>query len=1036
MKCRSCSQAAVLVMVLMVKAGGQVPSAPTPPALVQPQAVVMPAATPSPSPQPAAPPAISAISQSGLLPLFAVDVQIDPAWVDGSGFPSASPQFPHNGVSDALQQAWDLLRTAGFNVIRFPTNVDDKQNVTRVANLCVWAKANSVLLIPVLTSDEDLGKVASSNRMADFAPALITKLRSADGQQWGAYAQIAYYQISDRINNPGLHGGRSAQQLQQGAISAAEGLRKAEIQALQSTNLQPTPIMVSMSFDYELIRQGAISGVALDTSAQEKALAALKDFLGPVAASPNIEVINVEYLPRSISAGDVDGFAPLLRSVKNAAPAKQLALVTGFSTGFHNPDEQRQFLILTAGNLADFRASDGAGTPFLGAIFREGLAGQWASPSPEPDVSQWQWPQRAKELQDMWSQGKSSPDLKWWLEKTEANLGLVQMPASGSGGTTTALPGLQAFQQIASAAQAAQAASAAQPAPPAMVPVFPQGTAAPAPGPAAGSLATAFPGATVPQPAIAMNAVAPTAQGQSQFQQMIFTLLSQFTTQLTTVFINKLNGGAGANLSPGNATPQSVPAAASPMPFAASPMPDASAGIAPTSPTGAQPVASTTQPGSSIAQSAAQPAYAAPTAPPPDNTVNSAAAPGPSSSNPAVPPTQPDALSNSGPTLAKTAPADSSSVTPPVQPGSALSPVSPPSGAASTNTIGDNGALSPNGLPIPQISYFGAISNGVGVANQTPPVVLQLINPSNAITPPVQAELRLDEASVATRQIDPMLPKQLRSLLFPPLSTAAGSHTLDIMMSGPEGAAASATATLIVQPTAPAPLPPAVPLPGIVPAAAASVPLGVRSALPGIAAISPLAVPAPVRAAPLLVVPRPPAGGTTTRVPAVRTVLPGTAPIAPTASATPVRSAPASSLPARTILPGPPPSTAPAAATPARPVAGTVVPTNAAGATTIRPIVRTIVPPPPGSVAAAATPVRPGPRTVVPPTAATPALPRAAVPPSNPQALKRNPTSAATPTAPAGIPNCQPTNNAANTGNTASSTQANKNPAPCRQAQK
>ena len=50
------------------------------------------------------------ISRTGLLPVYALDLQIDPSWVDGMSAPSNSPQFSHNGVNDTLQQAWDTVK--------------------------------------------------------------------------------------------------------------------------------------------------------------------------------------------------------------------------------------------------------------------------------------------------------------------------------------------------------------------------------------------------------------------------------------------------------------------------------------------------------------------------------------------------------------------------------------------------------------------------------------------------------------------------------------------------------------------------------------------------------------------------------------------------------------------------------------------------------------------------------------------------------------------------------------------------------------
>ena len=86
-----------------------------------------------------APQNLQAISQTGLLPLFAVDMKIDPAWVDGNDMPSKSAQFSHSGVSDTFQQSWDALKAGGFNMLRFPVEVKDSQAAARVANLCIWA---------------------------------------------------------------------------------------------------------------------------------------------------------------------------------------------------------------------------------------------------------------------------------------------------------------------------------------------------------------------------------------------------------------------------------------------------------------------------------------------------------------------------------------------------------------------------------------------------------------------------------------------------------------------------------------------------------------------------------------------------------------------------------------------------------------------------------------------------------------------------------------------------------------------------------
>src|SRR5260370_40970048 len=167
--------------------------------------------------------------------------------------------------------------------------------------------------------------------------------------------------------------------------------------ALQGVGVEPRSIMVSASFDYELIRQGAIAGVALDPSAEQKAQASLKQFLSPFATAANIEAVNVEWFPRSISSGDVDRFATLLRELKGALPDKQLILTTGFSTAFNPVEQQTQFFMLAFSNLSDFRTSDCTNSHFLGAVFRQSFKGSATdinSSAATDDASHWNWSER------------------------------------------------------------------------------------------------------------------------------------------------------------------------------------------------------------------------------------------------------------------------------------------------------------------------------------------------------------------------------------------------------------------------------------------------------------------------------------------------------------------------------------------------------------------------------------------------------------------------------------------------------------------
>ena len=131
-----------------------------------------------------------AISQTGILPMFAVDMQFDPTWVDGASVPSTSPQYGHSGVNDSFQQAWEALKPAGFNMIRFPLDTTDAQTPARLANLCIWAKANNVTLIPVLRSPASNAKTKAANDISAFPPAVISLLRAGDGQALVSYTHL------------------------------------------------------------------------------------------------------------------------------------------------------------------------------------------------------------------------------------------------------------------------------------------------------------------------------------------------------------------------------------------------------------------------------------------------------------------------------------------------------------------------------------------------------------------------------------------------------------------------------------------------------------------------------------------------------------------------------------------------------------------------------------------------------------------------------------------------------------------------------
>lgn len=446
------------------------------------------------SQQPAGKPDAQTVSQTGLLPVYGVDFTFDPAWVDGAQFPSQSANHPNFGVSAAFQQVWDTLKPSGFNVIRFPVDVRDGQGApNRVANLCVWAKNNNVKLVPILVGadrGQPLGVDFSQNAAA-FVKNLMAAFKKGGASSLGDYTQILLYQVENNMNHTGLHGAMPAQLAQLRLVQAVGGLRRAEQESLKDTGIGATPVMINLSFDYELIKARAIAGATWNESAYAQAQKALKDFVAELAAGSDIDTITVEWLPGSQSAGSVDKFPELLRSVSADLAGKQILLTTGYSTAFHTTDEQKNYYAVTFANLADYRASQGLTSPFIGIFFHEATNGKEPNPvSPSPSIATemtgWDWSAKADELQRMWKGEASSDAIRWWVTKVENNMGLLSLKVDSAGTPSiTEQPAQQGLQQIATAVSEANAAVSSQQlavSPPGTTPVIPQAAAPPGSG--------------------------------------------------------------------------------------------------------------------------------------------------------------------------------------------------------------------------------------------------------------------------------------------------------------------------------------------------------------------------------------------------------------------------------------------------------------------------------------------------------------------------------------------------------------------------
>jgi CARDB len=314
--------------------------------------------------------------------------------------------------------------------------------------------------------------------VATFINSTITALRSGDGQSLAAYSHILAYQIEDQVNHAGLHQPFYPQYVAPLVAQVAAQIRQTEQSALKGAEMNSTPLLVNFSFDFELILKQAIAGATMTDDAYAQAYARLKQMLLAVAATPDIDLIDVQWLAGSLSAGSPEKFAPLLGSLTADLSGKHFIFTTGFSTAFRSGEDQKSFFALTSVNLADYRAGAGMDSPFLGVMFREALKGNeqnLAPPKPQTptEMASWNWQAKANQMIDTWSTKNPSPDMIWWLRKVEGNLGLFTLQPDGSGNPSIAAgPAQETLQQFATAVSESSTAGASV-TPSAVAPVDP-----------------------------------------------------------------------------------------------------------------------------------------------------------------------------------------------------------------------------------------------------------------------------------------------------------------------------------------------------------------------------------------------------------------------------------------------------------------------------------------------------------------------------------------------------------------------------------
>ena len=382
-----------------------------------------------------APASASPVSATGLLPIFGVGIDLDAV---------SSSASPDDAVA-SVQKLWDrYMKEAGFNVIQFPVDVRElgDKGAGRLAKLCAWAKANDVRLAPLL-----IGAAAGDplpgdypDRVGSFAAKTIELTGKGGDAQ--AYSQIMFYQLGGPLNHPANHGPMEASQAAELLGKTIEKLHAAEQAALAGTSLQATPVLASASFDYELIRFGAIVNVPLTDESYQQAYESLRGYLTAVLGTAAIDVVGLEWFPGSVSSDAADKVPDLVTRLQGDFPGKLLLIATGYSTATGSESDQSRYYTQTFNNLSDLRANQGVESSFAGILWRTAMDRPGGEPDPPSsktlgELPKWNWTERAGKLTRMWNTpGADSKEMRWWLGRVESHFGLlgagkdIQSPAS------------------------------------------------------------------------------------------------------------------------------------------------------------------------------------------------------------------------------------------------------------------------------------------------------------------------------------------------------------------------------------------------------------------------------------------------------------------------------------------------------------------------------------------------------------------------------------------------------------------------------
>lgn len=348
----------------------------------------------------------------GLLPVHAIAVDLD-------ALPGAGKA--KEAETAALQKLWDsFLKGGGFNVIEFDVDARDlgDRGAGRVARLCLWAKQNDVRLAPTLVGAPD-GKPLPAD-YADLAASFVGKVIAELGPAGiNSYSQVVFYQLERSLNQPASHGPMETAAAGKMLEAAARSVRAAEQAGLAQSGMQPTPLLVPASFDYELIRRGAIAQTPISDESYGQAYESLRDYLLGVLGTATVEAVSVQWFPGSLSSEGVDRLADLVNRLQSDLPGKLLIVDTGYSSAAGSDTAQARYYQAALTNLCDLRANQGVDSPFAGIVWRSAVdgGGEVTAIAAQP---------RAADVTKVWNDPKAdAKEARSWLTSIQSHFGLL-----------------------------------------------------------------------------------------------------------------------------------------------------------------------------------------------------------------------------------------------------------------------------------------------------------------------------------------------------------------------------------------------------------------------------------------------------------------------------------------------------------------------------------------------------------------------------------------------------------------------------------